>query len=193
MSDALAPGDEIVLVASTGLHANGASLARSIADELSAGYATLLPSGRSFGDALLDPALIYVPLVRELLAADAPVTYLSHITGHGLLKIMRPQRRLTYRLSPLPPVPEVLSFLVEQAAMDPKTAFSTLNMGVGFAVYCRPGSGDAVVSIAERAGFAATVAGQVEEGPRRVLLEPAQVTFESEDMVLSADNNAQSA
>ena len=39
-ASALAPGDEIVLVASSGLHANGASLARLIAGRLPDGYAT---------------------------------------------------------------------------------------------------------------------------------------------------------
>ena len=42
----LRPGDEIVLVASSGLHANGASLARAVASRLEHGYATPLPSGR---------------------------------------------------------------------------------------------------------------------------------------------------
>ena len=41
-----AAGDEIVLVASSGLHANGASLARLVAGRLPDGYATALPSGR---------------------------------------------------------------------------------------------------------------------------------------------------
>src|SRR5438270_9019150 len=59
----LEPGDEIVLVQSAGLHANGASLARMIAGELEHGYETALPSGRSFGEALLDRTVMYVPLV----------------------------------------------------------------------------------------------------------------------------------
>src|SRR6202030_3142479 len=45
----LAPGDEIVLVRSSGLHANGASLARLLAGRLPDGYATRLPSGATFG------------------------------------------------------------------------------------------------------------------------------------------------
>ena len=92
----LAPDDEIVLVESNGLHANGSSLARLIASRLPDGYGTRLPSGRSFGEALLDRSAIYVGLVRELLTAGIGVHYLSHITGHGLLKLMRPRRELTY-------------------------------------------------------------------------------------------------
>jgi phosphoribosylformylglycinamidine cyclo-ligase len=54
----LGPGDEIVFVASSGLHANGASLARMLAGRLPNGYATTLPSGRSFGESLLDPTVM---------------------------------------------------------------------------------------------------------------------------------------
>ena len=106
LGDRLAPGDEIVLVSSSGLHANGASLARLLADQLPGGYATKLPSGRSLGEALLDPTLMYAPLVASLLERKIPVTYLSHITGHGMLKLMRPKRPFTYQISRLPPVPE---------------------------------------------------------------------------------------
>jgi phosphoribosylformylglycinamidine cyclo-ligase len=180
----LAPGDEIVLVESNGLHANGSSLARLIASRLADGYQTRLPSGRSFGEALLDRSAIYVGLVRELLAARIEVHYLSHITGHGLLKLMRPRRELTYMIRSLPDVPEVLGFLVEQADMSPSAAYSTFNMGCGFAVYCARGSGDGVVATASKLGLAARVAGTVEQGTRRVVLEPAGVTFESGDMDL---------
>jgi phosphoribosylformylglycinamidine cyclo-ligase len=180
----LAPGDEIVLVESNGLHANGSSLARLIASRVPDGYQTKLPSGRTFGEALLDRSAIYVGLVRELLAAGAEVRYLSHITGHGLLKLMRPRRELTYRVRSLPDVPEVLAFLVEQAEMSRSAAYSTFNMGCGFAVYCAPGSGNEVVATASRLGLEARVAGVVEEGPRRVVLEEVGVTFESGDMDL---------
>ena len=181
----LTPGDEIVLVASSGLHANGSSLARAVADRLSDGYGTPLPSGRAFGEALLDRSVIYVGLVRALLESAVPVHYLSHITGHGLLKLMRPRRELTYRVTSLPPVPEVLSFLVEQADMSSAEAYTTYNMGCGFAVYCGAGCGEDVVRVAAERGLRAGVAGTVEEGPRRVLLEPVDVVFESGDMDLT--------
>lgn len=182
----LAPGDEIVLVASSGLHANGASLARAVASGLEpGGYRTALPSGRAFGEALLDRSVLYAPLVRALLASDVDVHYLSHITGHGLLKVMRPRRELTYRITWLPDVPEVLGFLVHAAGMAPSSAYSTFNMGAGFAVYCAAGAGSQVVRIASGLGLSAAVAGAVEEGPRRVLLEPVDVVFESGDMDLT--------
>ncbi len=45
---------------------------------------------------------MYVPLIAALLAADVELTYLSHVTGHGLLKLMRPTRELSYRIERLP-------------------------------------------------------------------------------------------
>ena len=180
----LEPGDEIVFVASSGLHANGASLARRVAGELDGGYGTPLPGGRTFGEALLDRSLIYVPLVRALLDAQVDVHYLSHITGHGLLKVMRPARELGYRIDSLPPVPEVLSFLVKHAGLSPAAAYSTFNMGAGFAVYCAAGEGERVLELALAAGFDAWVSGNVEDGPRRVVLEPLGVTFDTDQLDL---------
>jgi phosphoribosylformylglycinamidine cyclo-ligase len=148
LGDDLQPGDEIVLVASSGMHANGASLARLMAGRLPEGYMTDLPSGRTLGEALLDPSAMYVPLVQALLESGLRVSYLSHITGHGLLKLMRPSKPLTYRVHTLPPLPDVLAFLAEQAGLNPHQAYSTFNMGSGYAVYCEPGAGETVVGLA---------------------------------------------
>ncbi len=181
---ALAPGDEIVLVASSGLHANGASLAREVADGLPEGLRHRLVGGREFGDALLDESVIYVRLVERLLAAGVGVHYLSHVTGHGLRKLMRADRDLTYRVDRLPEVPEVLSFLAGAARLSPREAYGTLNMGVGFAIFCAPGAGAAAVSLAGELGHPALVAGRVEAGPRRVVLGPIGAEYESEELEL---------
>jgi phosphoribosylformylglycinamidine cyclo-ligase len=180
----LRPGDAVVLVASSGLHANGASLARRVVEGLPGGYRTVLPSGREVGDALLDPTVVYVPLVRSLLDRRLPVTYLSHITGHGLRKVMRARRDLGYRITSLPDVPEVLSFLARAAEMSPRSAYSTLNMGAGLAVFCRPGAAGEVIAAATAVGLRAIEAGRVEPGPRRVILEPVGVAFEGEELSL---------
>jgi phosphoribosylformylglycinamidine cyclo-ligase len=185
LSEALVGGDEIVLVESSGLHANGASLARQIAARLPKGYLTPLASGRSFGEALLDRSVLYAGLVRALLESAVDVHYLSHITGHGLLKLMRPRRELGYRVTALPKVPEVLGFMVGEAGMSPAEAYSTFNMGCGFAVYCAAGSGSEVARIAGSLGLGAIVAGAVEDGPRRVVLEPVDVVYESRDLDLT--------
>jgi phosphoribosylformylglycinamidine cyclo-ligase len=187
LGDALAPGDEIVIVASSGLHANGASLARMVASRLSDGYATRLADGSTLGEALLTPSLMYVPLVAALLEADMPISYVSHITGHGLLKLMRPPRPFTYRIERLPDVPVVLAFLAEQAGLDDAAAYSTFNMGAGYAIYCRPGTAAGVVDAAARLGLVAMLAGRVEQGPRRVILEPIGVEFDGSLLELSVE------
>jgi phosphoribosylformylglycinamidine cyclo-ligase len=185
LGEQLTPGDEIVFVGSNGLHANGSSLARKVAGELPQGYGTPLPSGRTFGEALLDRSVIYAGLIRALMQSSHEIHYLSHITGHGLLKLMRPRRSLGYEITQLPAVPEVLAFLVGRSSMTPSAAYSTFNMGVGFAVYCAAGSGAEVVAMAEREGLDAHVAGTVTDGTRRVVLSEIDVVFESDDMDLA--------
>jgi phosphoribosylformylglycinamidine cyclo-ligase len=184
----LAAGDEIVLVASSGLHANGSSLARLIASDLVEGYATRLASGDRFGEALLRRSHIYSDLVDSILDAGLPVTYMSHLTGHGFLKLMRPSHDLTYRINRLLPVPEVLDFLVDRAGMTPRVAYSTFNMGNGFAIYCTEGSGQQVVEFAAKKGLAAVIAGRVEAGTRRVLIEPLGIEFGSDELRLGPDH-----
>jgi phosphoribosylformylglycinamidine cyclo-ligase len=185
LGEELGPGDEIVLVASSGLHANGASLARLVAGRLQEGYATELPGGATLGAALLEPSLMYVGLVAALLEAEVELTYISHVTGHGLLKLMRPAKALTYRIERLLPVPPVLAFLSEQAAMDAQAAYSTFNMGAGYALYCAAGSGEQIVAVAASLGLQAIVAGKVEAGPRQVILEPVGVQFDGSRLELS--------
>jgi len=186
LGEELGAGDEIVLLASSGLHANGASLARLLQARLPSGYATALPSGVTLGEALLEPTVMYAPLVASLLEDGIGVTYISHVTGHGLLKLMRPPKQLTYRVDRLPDVPEVLSFLVASAGLDARAAFSTFNMGSGYAVYCVAGAGGEVVRIAQGLGYKALLAGRVEAGPRQVILEPVDVRFAGAELDLSA-------
>lgn len=184
LGDALAAGDEIVLVSSSGIHTNGLSLAFKAARQLKCGLTEKLPSGESFGSALLRPSLIYVPLVRDLLNSSLDISYISHITGHGLRKLMRADRDLTYRIRELPQVPEVLAFIVETLGLGPRDAYGTLNMGIGLAVFARSGTGEEVVTCAQRNGFSASLAGVVETGPRRVAIDPLGLTFENEDLRL---------
>ena len=100
---------------------------------------------------------------------------------------MRPSRELTYRITELPAVPEVLEFLVDRTEMSSAVAYSTFNMGCGYAVYCAAGNAERVVGAATELGLAAHQAGIVEAGPRRVILEPNGVVFETDAMDLTPD------
>jgi phosphoribosylformylglycinamidine cyclo-ligase len=183
----LEPGDEIVLVASAGLHANGASLARVLAatrDRCPGGWAEELPSGRAFGEAVLDPSVLYPGLVEAMVGSEVPVHYASHVTGHGWRKLMRAEAELTYRIAVLPEVPEVLAFMVERSGLDSQEAYGTFNMGAGFALFVAAGSGAAAVEASTTAGYTAAVAGVVDEGRRRVEIEPIGVSYDSSELEL---------
>ncbi|MGD0595374.1 MAG: AIR synthase-related protein [Acidimicrobiales bacterium] len=183
----LEPGDEIVVVASSGLHANGASLARALAgspERCPRGWREELPSGRAFGDAVLDASVLYASLVEAAFAGGLPVHYASHVTGHGWRKLMRAAAELTYRIVALPEVPEVLAFMVERQRFDAREAYGTFNMGAGFVLFVAAGGGEATVRVATAAGYEALVAGVVENGPRGVVLEPIGVTYDSAELEL---------
>ena len=74
--------------------------------------------------------------------------------------------------------------------MSPAAAYSTLNMGAGFAVYCASGAGTEVVHLAQERSLSAELAGTVADGPRRVVLEEIDVVFESDDLDLSPRRGA---
>jgi phosphoribosylformylglycinamidine cyclo-ligase len=97
---------------------------------------------------------------------------------------MRADRELTYRITALPPVPSVLDWIRQTLDLGDEECYGTFNMGAGFALYCAPGQGEAVVEAAAAAGHPAIVAGRVEHGPRRVILEPVGVAFDSDELRL---------
>ena len=68
LGDTLAPGDAIVLLASSGIHANGLSLARKLVERLPQGYLTEVAPGLSYGEALLAPTTLYSPVTEALWA-----------------------------------------------------------------------------------------------------------------------------
>ena len=184
LGDDLRPGHSIVLIDSSGLHANGATLARSVAKKLDDGLRTPMPDGTRFGDALLAPSVIYVPLVAELRAKGIKPSYLAHITGHGLRKLMRAPADLVYVVDDLPPVPPVLEFLADQAGMSERDAYGTFNMGAGWAVYVEPDQAGAVVEAAAATGMTARIAGHVEQGDRAVELPSKGIAYRGDELEL---------
>lgn len=178
----LAPGDEIVLIESAGIHTNGNTLARRAAQLI--GWDHRLSDGTSLADAVLAPSIIYVQLLRALIDAQLPLHYASHITGHGLRKLMRADRQLSYRLTALQRPQPVFTTIIDALDLDAETAYGTFNMGSGFALMSAPGTGNQIVEAASTVGLEAIVAGVVEAGPRRVILEEVGVTFTDEDLQL---------
>ena len=184
LGEDLSVGDAIILLESSGIHANGLTLARKLAERLPEGYATLLPGGRSYGEALLDPTVLYPTVTEAAFRAGIGLRYIANITGHGWRKIMRHPGRFTYRITEVPPVPEVLQFMVDETRQTAEEAYGSLNMGAGFALFVRPEDGDAAVACAEAEGIRAWVAGVVEDGPRQVVIESLDVTLAGESLAL---------
>jgi phosphoribosylformylglycinamidine cyclo-ligase len=184
VGDDLAAGDAIVLLASSGIHANGLSLARKLVERLPEGYLTEVEPGLSYGEALLAPTVLYSPVTEALAKAGIDMKYCANITGHGWRKLLRHPSQFTYRIHSVPPVTPVLKFIQKHAQQDDREAYSTFNMGAGFALFVKAEDAQRTVEVAESLGIAAIVAGQVETGPKQVVIEPINVTFGTEDLQL---------
>ena len=189
LGDRLAPGDAIVLLASSGIHANGLSLARQLAERLPRGYLTPLPGSAvpvGYGEALLEPTLLYSPITEALHQAGVRPHYCANITGHGWRKLMRHRTAYTYRMHTLPEVPAVLRFVQVEAGLSDRDAYGTLNMGAGFALFVAAEDADRTVTVARKAGIDAWISGVVETGPKRIAIEPLGIVFEGEELGLRA-------
>jgi len=185
VGERLSAGDAIVLLASSGIHANGVSLARKLAERLPQGWLTPIDGqGTRYGDALLAPTTLYSPVTEALWKAGIATHYAANITGHGWRKLLRHPATLTYRIAQVPPVPRVLSFIADHAGHDAREAYSTFNMGAGFALFVGAKDAERTAEVARAQGVAAWVAGRVEDGPKRLIIEPLGVTFGADDLAL---------
>jgi phosphoribosylformylglycinamidine cyclo-ligase len=184
LGDELRAGDVIVLLAASGIHANGVSLARKLSESLPLGFATRLGGGRHFGEALLDPTVLYPPALKALRAAGILPHYCVNITGHGWRKLMRHTAAFTYRMHSIPEVPEVLSFMQHEGRMQVREAYGSLNMGAGFALFMAPSDVATTLAAVRATGVEAWACGSVEPGPRRVLIEPLGLEFAADELAL---------
>ncbi|MFG6465975.1 AIR synthase-related protein [Roseateles sp. BYS87W] len=184
VGDKLGPGDAIVLLASSGIHANGLSLARKLAERLPQGYLTEIEPGLTYGEALLAPTALYSPVTEALWKAGIAPHYCANITGHGWRKLLRHPSALTYRIHTVPPKTAVLEFIQKEAGQDDREAYSTLNMGAGFAIFVKAEDAERTAQVARDCGIQAWVAGTVEAGPKQLLIEPLNIRFSEDDLAL---------
>jgi len=177
-------GDAIVFLASSGVHTNGLTLCRELAGRLPQGYATPVGDGRTYGEALLAPSVIYVAFVRECQKRGIQPRYLAHITGHGWRKLMRLEEPFVYEITLVPPPPPLFRFLMQSGPVELREAYATFNMGVGFAAYVAPEQADATAAAARVAGYDAWVAGRVRrQGARKaVVVPPLGLIFEGDTL-----------
>lgn len=177
-------GDAIVIIESSGIHANGLTLAREIADKLPDGYLTRLPDGRTYGKTLLDPTHIYVGLVEDCLDAEVDIHYAVNVTGHGWRKFMRATQPFTYVFETLPTQLPIFDFLQKHGPVDDAEAYGNLNMGAGFGLYVTEADAVRVISIAESLGLHAFVAGHIEEGDKKVVIKPKGLEYAGDTLAV---------
>jgi phosphoribosylformylglycinamidine cyclo-ligase len=132
--DAIAPGDVLLGLPSTGLHSNGFTLARRALLERGGLALDDSPAelGRPVADELLEPTAIYVRAVLELLGSGAEVHGLAHITGDGLLNLLRLNPAAGYEVDDPLPAPPVFALIEELGEVLPAEMHQVFNMGTGF-------------------------------------------------------------
>ncbi|HMO24952.1 MAG TPA: AIR synthase related protein [Tepidisphaeraceae bacterium] len=179
-------GDAIVMLASSGVQTNGLTLCRKLAERLPQGYLTPLSDGRTYGEALLDPSVIYVRFVRAAQQAHLTLRYAIHLTGHGWRKIMRLGRPFVYEITHIPTPQPVFSFIADHAQLPPAEAYATFNMGVGFAAIVRSGDAERCVELARSAGYDAWIGGTVRsDGDRKAVeIVPLDVRYDEASLQL---------
>ncbi|HEX4793413.1 MAG TPA: AIR synthase-related protein [Humisphaera sp.] len=180
----VADRDAIVFLASAGVQTNGLTLCRALAERLPEGYLTPQDDGRAFGEALLDPSVIYVRFIAAMQQAGLRPHYAVHVTGHGWRKLMRLEAPFVYRINHLRPPPAIFRFIQKHGPVDDREAYATFNMGVGFAVYVEPAMAEKCVELARQQGYDAWIAGTVhKEGSRKAVeITPLGIVFEAESL-----------
>lgn len=180
----LKKGDRILLIKSSGVNANGISLTRAIAKRLPKGYATKLPSGKMYGEALLTKTNIYAKLIQDLLNAKINIHYVSNITGHGMRKIMRSRNNFTYIIERIFPPQEIFDFIQKHAGLNDEEMYGTYNMGMDYAIFIPKKDMKKAQKIVKKNKFQSIDAGYVEKGGKQVIIKPKNITFKSEALDL---------
>lgn len=182
--DKIQHGDRIIIFKSSGVHANGITLTRVIADELPDGFVTQLDNGEVYGDRLLEPTTLYVELMRQLLLDNnIDVHYAVNVTGHGWRKFMRPEQPFQYVIHEIPEPQPVFGFIAEKGPVEQEEMYGNYNMGAGFAVYVPDEHAEAVIAHAEKLGIEAIDAGYIATSEsKKVVIEPLDIVFEEESL-----------
>lgn len=177
----IAAGDVILGLASSGLHSNGYSLVRRVL--LKSGRYELGDPvdalGRSLGEELLEPTLIYVRAATALWDAGIATPGLVHITGDGLANMCRLETSFGFVIDSPPSVPPIFSLIQDEGGIDAAEMYKVFNMGVGFVIIV-PASDEArALERLSASGYRASRIGYVSEEPGGVIL-PAQLRFKME-------------
>ena len=171
----IAPGDALIGLPSTGLHSNGFTLARQALLERGGLRLDESPDelGRAVADELLEPTAIYVRAVLELLRSEVDVRGLAHITGDGLLNLLRLNVAHGYVIDrPLPSQP-VFELIAELGGVSDTEMHRVFNMGTGFVCVTPAADAERTLALVRAHHPGATQIGRVSEDAGTVVLPGA--------------------
>jgi phosphoribosylformylglycinamidine cyclo-ligase len=157
-------GDRVIGVASSGLHSNGYTLARKVLLKRHSVDDHITELGTTLGAALLEPTLIYVKPVLEVLK-KYDVHGVGHITGRSFAKLSRlvGGRPLGFALDE-PRPPPIFRLIQREGKLSDKEMYGTFNMGVGLCLCAPRSEEEAVIRTFHKHGFKAFDFGSVGSG-----------------------------
>jgi phosphoribosylformylglycinamidine cyclo-ligase len=157
----VAAGDAVIGIPSSGVHSNGLTLARRALPDLDERPPEL--AGASVGEALLEPTVIYVRAVMDLLRSGVDVRGLAHITSGGLLNLLRLEAEVGYDISePLPRLP-IFELIAERSRAEEAELLEVFNMGCGFCCVVPSDQTDLAVEVLDSHHPGSTVIGRATE------------------------------
>ena len=166
----VAPGHVLLGLASSGVHSNGFSLVRRLAEDMEWQMDAPAPfdASRPLINALMEPTRIYV---RSLLPTvrGGKIDALAHITGGGLLENVPrvlPQGAHAVIDAGAWEQPGLMAFLQRQGNIAPGEMARTFNCGIGMVLAVLPELAGEVVAELEATGEDVVHIGEVAEGPR---------------------------
>jgi len=172
--DRVRPGDAVLALASSGLHANGYSLVRQVIGEAGLPLDAEPPElGRTLGEELLTPTRIYA---RDCLAlaAECDVHAFAHVTGGGiaanLSRVLPPGTGAVLDRGAWRP-PAIFGLLAHLGDIDPAEMERVFNMGIGMTAVVNAADADRALRTLTTSGIPAWQLGEVaqtEEGARLV-------------------------
>ncbi len=173
----LEDGDLVIGLHSSGIHSNGLTLARKALFEVAGLKLDGLHEelGRTVGAELLEPTRIYVRPVLALLEALEPVREvkaLAHITGDGLLNLLRVESEVGFEIDDLTEPPAVFRAIRKAGNVADAEMYRVFNMGIGFCAVVPEAAADrALETLAEGGAPDARVIGRVRaDRPGEVVL-----------------------
>ncbi len=178
----LKPGDRIIAIESSGVHANGITMIwNTIASGLNRNQQIELY------EQALQPTKIYADLIHSLRDSNLLPNYIVNITGHGWRKLMRHPKAFNYCINETLPTHEVFTLIQKYGNVENKEMWSNYNMGTGFCLMVDPRIALNVLKHAHDLGYDAIDMGVVLESPdckKRVIIEPEELVFEEKEMTL---------